>query len=501
MNGIGGISQKGFTFSKEKAAIGKTSFANSAFNIQTENIGAVQSDVNGLLLSNPTLATSGTTQQLSPPLVLQGNAWGTTSSISQDVRFRMDVVPLGGGTPAGNFRLQYSVNNSSYTSAFEFSSVQGITINGTVSCNGSLTANNGIQTGGVFNGNFYLNNSQSATNISSATQLYLAGSTSTGVRLFLGGGTTNYTIGTSAAFGSTIFPNNSVTEAASGTHPIIANVAIKPIVITNAGGATTDAASLYIDGPASGITPTGGLYSILVASGTSKLNGNLYCNGNFTNTGLVPASSYAELKAGDVSYSPLIFNSGTLRTTAAAGAIDFNNSHYVTSGKRLRIGIAGSLTESLNTVGSPNSTTETDLHSYTTLADTLFVNGDSIELYYAGNFKGNTGGSQELKIYFGGFAFFSSGSMSLTTGSTSHFVINCNLIRVSATKVRCITSIQLANTAALVTATRSVQYIEATSTLSSANIIKITSTAAVAYAADDIEIYMSKLKFFPASNP
>jgi len=321
-------------------------------------------------------------------------------------------------------------------------------------------------------------------------------------RTSIAGGNSSAALAASATYAAAIVPSSNVLEAASGNHAILCNLAIKPIAVTNAAATATDVATLYVDGPSthSG-SVTGGLYSILVASGDSKLNGNLYCNGNFTNTGLVPTSSYAELKAGDVSFSPLILNSGTLKTTAAAGAIDFYQNHYVTSGKRIRIGIAGSLTESLNTVGSPNSTTETDLHTYTTSADTLFTNGDSIELYYAGNFKGNTGGSQELKIYFGGFAFFSSGNMSLTTGSTSHFVINCNLIRVSATKVRCITSIQLANTAALVTATRSVQYIEATSTLSSTNIIKITSTAAVAYAAGDIEIYMSKLKYFPASNP
>jgi hypothetical protein len=487
MNGIGGISQKGFTFSKEKAAIGKTSFANSAFNIQTENIGAVQSDVNGLLLSNPTLAILGT-QQLSPPIVLQGNGWGTTSSTSQDVRFKMEVSPLQGAAAAGVFKLTYSLNNGSYTNGFDLNSSGGFTFYNSMSCLGQITANNGIQTSSALAGNFYLANSVSATNTSGTTQLYLAGSTSTGVRIFLGGGTTNYTIAGSAAFGSTIFPNNSVTEAASGTHPIIANVAIKPIVITNGGGATTDAASLYIDGPASGITPIGGLYSILVASGTSKLNGDLYCNGIFTNTGATSSNAYCDLKAGTTTVAPLKIAPGTNMTSPARGALEYNGSHYETNVSFLRYGKGGSVNESMATVSNVG-VTETDLFTYTSPAGFFTNIGDKCNIDLGGTVVGNANG-KTFKFSFGGTVIFN--TVALTLMTNVDWYISIKLIMTSSSKVKYIVSMITDRSASLVTCG------EFTATLTASNIIKLTGTGV---ANGEISLYMGEALYFPASNP
>ena len=100
-----------------------------------------QSDANGILLANSSAATIGT-QSISPPLVWQANGWGTTGSASQDVRFRMDVLPIQAGNAAASFQFAYSTNGSAYTNGWTYSTAQGMTVSSALSVIGTLTRGN-----------------------------------------------------------------------------------------------------------------------------------------------------------------------------------------------------------------------------------------------------------------------------------------------------------------------------------------------------------------------
>ena len=86
-----------------------------------------QNDANGILLANSTAAQSGT-QSISPPLILQGNGWGTTGSASQDVRIMMDMLPIQETTAGGVFRLRSNIAGGGYSDRMR------ITTDGTQNC-------------------------------------------------------------------------------------------------------------------------------------------------------------------------------------------------------------------------------------------------------------------------------------------------------------------------------------------------------------------------------
>lgn len=66
--------------------------------------------------------------------------------------------------------------------------------------------------------------------------------------------------------------SQSITEAASGTHALIANLAIGALDITNGAGATTNAATLYIEGPATGTATPTNSYALWVDDGVVKFD-------------------------------------------------------------------------------------------------------------------------------------------------------------------------------------------------------------------------------------
>ena len=114
-------------------------------------------DANGLILANSTPAIAGT-QSASPPLVLQGNSYSTTSGISCDTRWKIENIPLVSSfANFGDALLRISISGNggaSYNTQYSFSS------------GGTLTAS-------TFAGSL----SGSVAGI--GTQIHSAGSTST----------------------------------------------------------------------------------------------------------------------------------------------------------------------------------------------------------------------------------------------------------------------------------------------------------------------------------
>ena len=101
----------------------------SRLHINTNQTGSIQSDANGILLANSTAATANT-QSISPGIVFQGNGWKTaTTASSQDVRFRIDVLPVqGSATASANLQIASNINSAGYRTGFTLSSAGDISI-------------------------------------------------------------------------------------------------------------------------------------------------------------------------------------------------------------------------------------------------------------------------------------------------------------------------------------------------------------------------------------
>lgn len=86
-------------------------------------------------------------------------------------------------------------------------------------------------------------------------------------------GNSNNALGSSWAYANFVAGGSPVTETATGLNPLIAGGIIKTFTVTNGAGSTTDIAGLYIEGPATGVTPTGKSYGIWVDAGVNRFDG------------------------------------------------------------------------------------------------------------------------------------------------------------------------------------------------------------------------------------
>lgn len=112
--------------------------ASKLLTAQVSGIGATTTD--GLLVSNPSIATS-VLQQWSPRLNFLGSGWKTTATAAaQPVSFIQEVqIISAGAAPIGTFRIAYSVNNAAYTSALTITTGGTVTIPGTLGVTGLST--------------------------------------------------------------------------------------------------------------------------------------------------------------------------------------------------------------------------------------------------------------------------------------------------------------------------------------------------------------------------
>lgn len=88
-------------------------------------------------------------------------------------------------------------------------------------------------------------------------------------------GSSASTVGAGRSYAGLIIGTQGVTEASSGTHPLFAQAAIRAPSYTNAAGATDYAATLYIEGPQSGITPASGDYATWIDAGELRVDGDI----------------------------------------------------------------------------------------------------------------------------------------------------------------------------------------------------------------------------------
>jgi len=100
-------------------------------------------DTTGLLLSTKTAATS-TVVQNSPPFVISGNTWNTTTAANENIRFRQIFTAQSGGSGSerGFYRFQVSTNGAAYTDIYTIGQRgAGLTYSGPIVVNNNFQSN------------------------------------------------------------------------------------------------------------------------------------------------------------------------------------------------------------------------------------------------------------------------------------------------------------------------------------------------------------------------
>jgi hypothetical protein len=170
-----------------------------------------------------------------------------------------------------------------------------------------------------------------------------------------------------------------------------------------------------------------------------------------------------------------------------------------TAGGKLSVGttqskVGGTIDQKFTSTGTPASSAETDLHSFTTVASSLGADGDGFTFTAAGTFAGNASATSTLRFYFGGTQIFTSGS--LTVAAAGSWRAEVMVIRDSSTSVRCSTVFITANA---VTTPLTTQTDVTGLTLSNSQILKATGQGGGASpAVNDIVYKMGRMRFEPA---
>lgn len=142
-----------------------------------------------------------------------------------------------------------------------------------------------------------------------------------------------------------------------------------------------------------------------------------------------------------------------------------------------------------------STTTQTDLYSDTTAANSLATDGDKFSACYGGIFVSSATATRQIKLFFGGTAIFDTGT--LTISSAASWTMYAEIIRVSSSSIRYMVSLSTQNAAlAAYTAVGTLTGL----TLGSTNVLKITGQAgAVGAATGDILAKMGTVYFNPVA--
>lgn len=119
-------------------------------------------------------------------------------------------------------------------------------------------------------------------------------------------------LGVGNAYGSHIIGTQTLTEASSGVHPLLSQLAIKSLSVTGAAGTVTDAATVWIEG-ASNASVTGFNDAFRVASGNARFGGDINLVGDLRSyqSGAIYLSTGHSFSTGQV--QPLFRNGSTGR--------------------------------------------------------------------------------------------------------------------------------------------------------------------------------------------
>jgi hypothetical protein len=430
---------------------------------------ATVSDVFAAYLFNPSLAAAGTTNQ-NISAVKINPTWTTTNAPNNVCLW----ITVGSGDTGA---LPLYIETTAGARLFQFNSAASLAIGSTG------TASIGAQTSG----------SNSATGRGPILATTVSSSNTVGFMFAQNSTNINGLSGTNKWIRSAAFTYNPTTNTGSPTLAVFemsptinqTSTATGPItyyelkpVLTSVLGVST----VFLYDP-SVTTVSGAEYGIVLNRGVL----------NSWNAGLTP-TAIMHIGIGSATVAQTKYNSTTILTTAVAGVHEYNGSWYKTKASGLRFGIPGDIFEAYADTGN-TTTTETDLHSYTTPANAFGNNGEKIASEYGGLFVSSATATRQIKVYFAGTVIFDTGALTLSLSSA--WTCFVTIIRVSSTVVRYMVS--LATEGAALSAYTNVGELTGL-TLSNTNILKITGQAAgVGAATNDIVLKLAAGGFAPVS--
>ncbi|HSE56758.1 MAG TPA: hypothetical protein VLB02_01590, partial [Candidatus Paceibacterota bacterium] len=160
------------------------------------------------------------------------------------------------------------------------------------------------------------------------------------------------TITSDYAFAQFVIGQNAVSENGTGTHPLLATMAIKPLTVTAGAAAVTNSATLYIENADNAVTASGA-YALWSDAGTNRFDGSTI----FGTTISPQANDGAALGTGALAFSDAFLADG--------GVINFNNGNYtlthsaglLTANGALSIGTSNAFTTGTIELGAASDTT------------------------------------------------------------------------------------------------------------------------------------------------
>lgn len=213
--------------------------------------------------------------------------------------------------------------------------------------------------------------------------------------------------------------------------------------------------------------------------------------------GNITPSARLHIQAGTATAGtgPLKYTTGTLLTTPEVGVSEYNNAHYETNSGINRYAKGGAIADFITDV-SNSGTSETDLYTYTTKANTFAANGEKIFAEFSGVTTGSATATRTFKIYFGGTQIFTSATFDSGINALGmEWVFKVTLIRASSSEVRAVIH-GVSNSIAM-----SDYVVISGLTLSGTNILKITGQAGGTGAgSSQITAGLGSISWFGAAN-
>lgn len=242
---------------------GVVSFGFNADSLLIDGIGLRNDTTNNkILVWNPS------TNTISYANWLSGGGGGGITSINSQTG---PAITLAVGTAGTDFAVSASSNTITFDLPDASASARGVITTGTQALvgnkifGGAILANGGIYTGTApTNANFWINSASGGTSTNNAAYLFGAGAT-TGLRTGFRG-SAGYNIAANNDYANIIMAEMVANEASSGTHSLIAGMALRPPSITDNAASVTNTATLFIESAPS-TTVTGGNFAILVEAG------------------------------------------------------------------------------------------------------------------------------------------------------------------------------------------------------------------------------------------
>lgn len=345
---------------------------------------------------------------------------------------------------------------------------------------------------------FTLGNSNNACNISSSMNSVAAVTLNATSNTTTASGTigqTTFTTTGGTKYDWRFSSGYTVTSGSGGFYNILVNPTINQTVSAGATGFMDIAPTLTnISGGYNVFNCAVSNANVKFINQTGSLTTNTFVGKTFFGASTAP-TALLQTAPGTTSVAPLKIGDGPAVTTAQANAVENDKGLLITKSSGLRYMTGGSIKD-FYTDASNTGTSETDLYSHTTPANTLDVDGQKLTARFSGIFSDITA-TGRLRCYFGGSNIFDSGALTLTS-STGNWDVELLIIRSSATTVRVIVT---ATAPGASTSQFTTQSDVGGLTLTGTNILKITGTAGGAGGGTgDITAKLGVIKWFGAAN-